>query len=203
MPGIDLDASDLTILNRLNEKGRATYSELAEELGLTVPTVKSRIDKLLKIGVVNHFGIYLNPHALTTDTSAILFFQVMKEKKQMFLDHLKTLEEIKTVYEALDEFNVILITQFQPLNMHQVLFEKLRSHSSVTKGQVQILITEVFTKPHRIPMHSPRLNIKCEYCGKQISENYETIKIDDNRHYFCCPVCLRNYTKWHEDIVTK
>jgi Lrp/AsnC family transcriptional regulator for asnA, asnC and gidA len=203
MSSIDLDASDLTILNRLNEKGRATYSELAEELGLTVPTVKSRIEKMLKIGIISRFGIYLNPHALTTDPSAMLLFQVLKEKKTEFLDHLKTLEEIKTVYEALDEYNVVVITQFQPLSMHQLLFEQLRSHSSVNQGYIKILITEVFSNPHRIPMHTPRLNIKCEYCGSQVSENYESIKIGDTRHYFCCPICLKNYTKWHRDVISR
>ena len=203
MPLIDLDSSDLTILNRLNEHGRTTYSDLAEKLMLTVPTVKSRIDKLLKLGVINQFGIYLNPHKLTGDPSALFYFQVDKEKVQSFIEHLQSLEEIKSVYEVLDQYNVLVMTQFQPINMLQILYQELQTHSSIKNSRIQIMMKEVFSKPHRIPQHSTILNLKCEYCGKKISQDYETIKIKDTRHYFCCPICLRNYTKWRKDHKTR
>ena len=77
---------------------------------LTVPTVKSRINKLIKLGVIDHFGIYLNPHTLTGDPSAILHFQVMKDDVQSFVDHLQSLDEIKSVYEVLDNYNLLVIT---------------------------------------------------------------------------------------------
>ena len=177
MPNIDLDASDLTILNRLNEKGRATYSELAEELRITVPTVKSRIDNLVKKGVIKHFGVYLNPHTFTTNTSAMLYFQVISGEKKLFLSLLEGLEEIKTVYEVLDEFNIVVITQFQSMNMHNEIFEKLQTHQSVKKGKIQIVLAEVFSKPHKVPQNTTQLNVKCEYCGKRISDEYESLKV--------------------------
>ncbi len=202
MPLIDLDTSDLTILNQLNENGRVTYSQLAKKLMLTVPTVKSRIDKLLKMGVINHFGTYLNPHKLTGDPSALFYFQVNKEDVQSFLEHLHSLEEIKSVFEVLDPFNILVITQFQPLNMIQILYQKLQAQSFIKNSHIQIVMKEVFSKPHRIPQHETILNLKCEYCGKKISEDYESIKIKETRHFFCCPICLRNYTKWLKDQKT-
>ncbi len=203
MPNIDLDASDLTILNRLNEKGRATYSELAEELRLTVPTVKSRIDNLIKKGVIKQFGVYLNPHTFTTNTSAILFFQVISSEKGLFLTYLEELDAIKTVYEVLDEFNIIAITQFQSMNMHNDIFEKLQIHPSVKKGKIQIALAEIFSKPHKVPQNTTQLNVKCEYCGKKITDDYETLKTEDTRHYFCCTSCLRNYIKWRNEVTSK
>jgi len=203
MPNIDLDVSDLTILNRLNEKGRATYSELAEELKLTVPTVKSRIDNLIRKGVIKQFGIYLNPHTFTTNTSAILFFQVISGEKKLFLTHLEELEAIKTVYEVLDEYNIVAITQFQSMNLHNDIFEKLQTHPSVKKGKIQIVLAEIFSKPHKIPQNTTQLNIKCEYCGKRITDDYESLKTENTRHYFCCTSCLRNYKKWREEVTSK
>ncbi|MHA2073761.1 MAG: Lrp/AsnC family transcriptional regulator, partial [Candidatus Hodarchaeales archaeon] len=97
---IQLDNNDLIILDKLNENGRTTYSELAQELSLTVPTIKSRIDKLLKIGVIHHIGIYLNPHSLTRDSTALIKLEIDKNKKKEFLDFLLSLEEIKDVFEA-------------------------------------------------------------------------------------------------------
>ncbi|MFX0123928.1 MAG: winged helix-turn-helix transcriptional regulator [Candidatus Hodarchaeota archaeon] len=195
---IELDNADLTILNRLNENGRTTYSELANELNITVPTVKSRIEKLTKIGVIHHIGIYLNPHSLTNESAALIKVKVDKEKKEKFIDFLTSINEIREVFEVLDEFNILMITQNQPLNMHHILFEEVKAHSSIKNAEISILVKEVFANPHRIPKQSQLLNVRCEYCGKQISDSYESEKFEDIRHYFCCTSCLRNYKKWRE-----
>lgn len=199
---IELDSNDLIILDKLNENGRTTYSELANELKLTVPTVKSRLDKLLKIGVIHHIGVYLNPHSLTNDSSALIALQVDKNKKQEFIDFLLSSEEIKVVYEVLDELNFIIITQIQPLNMHQLLFEELKIHPTVNRAKLSLLIKEIVSKPHRIPKHNTLLNIQCEYCGKTITESYESEKFDQVQHYFCCKSCLGNYRKWRKTQIS-
>ncbi|MFX0016704.1 MAG: winged helix-turn-helix transcriptional regulator [Promethearchaeota archaeon] len=201
MQKIELDNTDLTILNRLNENGRSTYSEIADELNLTVPTVKSRIEKLMKIGVIHHIGIYLNPHSLTNESAALIHLKVKKEMIKEFINFLNTINEVREVFEVLDEFNMLIITQNQPLNMHQILFEKIKSFSCIEGAKINILLKEVFSNPHRIPEQSQLLNINCEYCGKQISDSYETEKIEDIRHYFCCTSCLRNYKKWRESQI--
>jgi DNA-binding Lrp family transcriptional regulator len=193
---IELDNNDLVILDKLNENGRTTYSELAQELGLTVPTIKSRLDKLLKIGVIHHIGIYLNPHSLTNDSAALIKLEIDKSKKKEFLEFLISLEEIKDVFEALDEYNIVLITQIQPLQMHQLLFNEIKSRSGIKRANLILLIKEIASKPHRIPKQNTLLNIRCEYCGKVITSSYESEKFDDVRHYLCCKSCLNNYKKW-------
>lgn len=195
---IELDDKDIIILSKLNENGRATYSELANELHLTVPTVKSRIEKLLKIGVIHHIGIYLNPHSLTAESTSLINLQVDKSNKDALLEHLRSLEEAKEIYEALDEFNILVITQIQPLNMHQLFFEELKSHPLVDRAKLTILVREVLANPHRIPKDTTLLNIRCEYCGKKITGTYESEKFDNVRHYFCCKSCLSNYNKWRK-----
>ena len=94
------------------------------------------------------------------------------------------------------------LTQILPLNMHQIFFEEIRTNSHTEGAKISILLKEVFSSPHRIPKHSQLLNIRCEYCGKQISESYETEKFEGIRHYFCCTSCLRNYKKWREAQVS-
>ncbi|MHA1330457.1 MAG: winged helix-turn-helix transcriptional regulator [Candidatus Hodarchaeales archaeon] len=199
---IELDDKDLTILSRLNEDGRTTYSDLAAELALTVPTVKSRIDKLIKIGVIDHIGVYLKPHSLTKEGAALISLHVSSKDLEEIINYLSSLEEIREVYEVLDEFNILILTQHQPLNMHHLIFEELKNNALVKKAQIKILTKELFSKPHRIPKDSFLLNIRCEYCGKQITESYESEKLADVRHYFCCSSCLKNYKKWWQKQIS-
>ena len=114
------------------------------------------------------------------------------------MDHLKSFNEIKSIFELLDSYNILVITHFQPLNLHQMLFEKLQTHSSVKHGKIHILLKEIQSKPHQIPKSTTSINLKCDYCGKKITGEYESLKIKNNRYYFCCTSCLANYKKWYE-----
>ncbi|MFX1514361.1 MAG: winged helix-turn-helix transcriptional regulator [Promethearchaeota archaeon] len=200
---ITLDKKDMTILSRLNEDGRITYSQLANELQLTVPTVKSRIEKLTKIGVIHHIGVYLNPHSLTSDSAVIIALKVKTTQKKEFTEHISSLEEVREVFEVLDEYNFLILSQIQSQDSSQVLFEQLLALPQVETGKITILLKEVQMNPHRIPTNTTLLNVNCEYCGKQITGSYETAMIDEVRHYFCCKTCLKSYLKWRANQKNK
>jgi DNA-binding Lrp family transcriptional regulator len=195
---IELDQKDLIILERLNKDGRMTYSQLGTELNLSIPSIRSRIEKLLKIGVIDYIGIHLNPHSLTSDNSAIISTKVDSKEKKQFFAFLSTLESVKTVYEVLDEDNVIIITQNISFFDSEKLFEKLRQRSEVLNVKISFVTKEIFSKPHLIPKNTKLLNIQCEYCGKQIQGKYETGKFENVSHYFCCKSCLSNYIDWRK-----
>ena len=47
-----LDLIDLKIIESLGENGRVRLSELAEIVGLSLPSVSERLDKLQKNGII-------------------------------------------------------------------------------------------------------------------------------------------------------
>ncbi|MHA2225064.1 MAG: winged helix-turn-helix transcriptional regulator [Candidatus Hodarchaeales archaeon] len=198
---IELDQKDLTILERLNKDGRITYSQLGTELSLSIPSIRSRIEKLLKIGVIDYIGIHLNPHTLTSDNSAIISVKVDPKEKDQFTSFLSTLESVKSVYEVMDEYNVHIITQHVSFSDSEKLFEVLRQRSEVHSAKISFVTKEVFSKPHHIPKSTKLLNIQCEYCGKQIESTYETGRYENVPHYFCCRSCLKNYGDWRKSQI--
>ena len=193
---IELDQKDLVILERLNKDGRITYSKLGEELNLSVPSIKSRIEKLQKIGVFDYIGIHLNPHTMTSDGAAIIRLKVSPDDKDQLFEFLSSSELIKVVHEIMDEYNVNIITQFCSILESNQFFESLMKRQEVEHAKISFITRRVLTKPHRIPKGTKLLNVRCEYCGKQIEMNYEVGKFDQVPHYFCCTSCLRNYKKW-------
>ncbi|MHA1977703.1 MAG: AsnC family transcriptional regulator [Candidatus Hodarchaeales archaeon] len=195
---IKLDQKDLVILERLNEDGRITYSQLGSELNLSIPSIRSRIEKLLKIGVIDYIGIHLNPHALTREKSAIIKVKVDPKEKEQFCKFLATLESVKTVFEVIDEHNVRIVTQNVNFSDSENLFEILGERSGVHSVKISYISKEVFSKPHLIPKTTTLLNVQCEYCGKHIEGSYETTKFENVPHYYCCKSCLKNYIKWRK-----
>jgi DNA-binding Lrp family transcriptional regulator len=200
---IELDQKDLVILERLNKDGRITYSQLGEELNLSVPSIKSRIEKLQKIGVFDYIGIHLNPHTMTSDGAAIIALKVDPDEKDQLFEFLSLSELIRVVYEVIDEYNVNIVTQHCSFLESDQLFESLIKRPEVQHAKISFIKRRVLTKPHRIPKGTKLLNVRCEYCGKQIESKYEVGKFDQVPHYFCCTSCLGNYKKWRKSQLKK
>lgn len=43
---IEVDAVDKVLIRRLQQDGRASYTELGKEVGLSAPTVRARVQRL-------------------------------------------------------------------------------------------------------------------------------------------------------------
>ena len=67
-----LDTIDLKILAELQESGRESASNIAENIKVSVPTITERMRKLQESGVILRFQAVLNPSDLGLDVSAII-----------------------------------------------------------------------------------------------------------------------------------
>ncbi|MEE9410907.1 MAG: winged helix-turn-helix transcriptional regulator, partial [Candidatus Heimdallarchaeota archaeon] len=70
-----VDKKDLIILEELLKNSRISYSKLAKIVKLTVPAVKSRIDKLIQTGIIDNFSIDINYDLLTDGKQNILMIK--------------------------------------------------------------------------------------------------------------------------------
>jgi Lrp/AsnC family leucine-responsive transcriptional regulator len=60
----NLDEVDRRLLARLMRQGRATWADLADELGLTAPAIAQRVRRLEDRGVIKHFAAWVAPEAI-------------------------------------------------------------------------------------------------------------------------------------------
>lgn len=68
----DLDALDARIVAILRADGRASYAEIGEEVNLSAPAVKRRVDRLLASGAIRGFTAVVDPAALGWGTEAFV-----------------------------------------------------------------------------------------------------------------------------------
>ena len=64
---LELDSYDVSILKALLKDGRKSFREISRETGITTPTVKSRFDRLVKVGFIK-------------SVSPILDFNIVEEE---------------------------------------------------------------------------------------------------------------------------
>jgi DNA-binding Lrp family transcriptional regulator len=67
-----LDKNDLTILPTLARDCRTSYSSIGSQIGLTSKSVKARVKKMVRSGVIEKFVVRVNPAAFGYRTALVL-----------------------------------------------------------------------------------------------------------------------------------
>ena len=70
--GPAIDAVDRQLIDLLLDNGRASYAELARQVGLSSPAVHERVGKLEAAGVITGYRAIVDPAALGLDVTALV-----------------------------------------------------------------------------------------------------------------------------------
>ena len=72
---LELDDLDLDIVRILSDDGRASYSEMSKALGVSVGTVRNRVNQMRDTGML-YFNVWLDPHRSGIGVIATLLLRV-------------------------------------------------------------------------------------------------------------------------------
>ena len=96
-----LDATDVLILDRLQRDGRAKRTELAEAVGLSIPSVSDRMRKLEARGVLTGFHATVDAKRLGQDVTAFVFVQSSgSEHYAEFVASVGALDEVQELHSV-------------------------------------------------------------------------------------------------------
>lgn len=189
---MNLDAIDLGILRILHEDARTPIFDIAKKLRVSRPTVKARIDKMLRAGVIKRFAAIVDRDAICENT--IVLIRLKAQDLESVLGELKKMEEVSEVYHTTGERNVVCKAIVQGrAEVKDVLVSISRLKVSDVESQ---LILSTAKEEYEMGI-GPEIGVtlRCEYCGSTIAGTPRKFKIHNSEHYFCCPICLRNYRK--------
>jgi DNA-binding Lrp family transcriptional regulator len=87
-----MDSIDQEILNILKEDGRASHTDIAEEIGVSEGTIRNRIEKMKAEDVIEKFTVHVKNQGisaiilveLSTDADIEYFFDQLSEDMRVF-----------------------------------------------------------------------------------------------------------------------
>lgn len=137
-----LDAIDLKILAELQESGRESASNIAENIKVSVPTITERMRKLQESGVVLGFQAILNPSDLGLDVSAIITVISGSSQyyKEVTIEAKKTSEVVQCFSTTGNGSHTLLVTT-KNSNTLEELLRKIQSWPGVTRTETQIILS--------------------------------------------------------------
>ncbi|MDG6961388.1 MAG: winged helix-turn-helix transcriptional regulator [Nitrososphaerota archaeon] len=73
---IQLDGTDVRIIEMLQEDRRTVYKDIAQKAGVSLPTVRSRIQRLVELGVIKKFAVIVDADRILGKVRGVLLPQV-------------------------------------------------------------------------------------------------------------------------------
>jgi DNA-binding Lrp family transcriptional regulator len=175
---VKLDEYDLKLINLLMENSRLSLSELSRLLSLSRQTVKARLERLEKEGIIEKYTVKVSPELEKVGETVIVILETDRPEKLEDSPEITEINKVtsrryvvKAVVDRLSELSDILESpDFKVLEVMPVLKSKKR---------------EVVLKI-KVPF-------KCDYCGKEIVDEPLIYKYRNRVYFFCCKVCLREF----------
>ncbi len=163
---MNLDEYDLKILDLLSRNSRLSYSEIGNILGLTRQTVRARIARLEKEGIIERYTIKVS---LKTD-NPIFFLKIRSDSVP---------EGFQEIYRiGKNRYLVKLIAE---------------SPDDLGNAALNYEVEEVIPVAEHFELETPeipKINFRCDYCGKEAFEKPFTYRLHNRIYVFCCPTCL-------------
>jgi Lrp/AsnC family transcriptional regulator for asnA, asnC and gidA len=133
-----IDELDLKIISHLQENGRIPVAELAKKLNQPENTVRYRIERLLKNGVIRRFTALVDPRALGLNVSAAVMFKVDPKKLDQLLEKLTSMKDVTNIYQLSGEWDLIAVVFAKDIQDLHERVEELRRAEGVKEMNVMI-----------------------------------------------------------------
>ncbi|MCW7538650.1 Lrp/AsnC family transcriptional regulator [Aquabacterium sp. A7-Y] len=143
----DLDRTDRKILAFLQEHGRASNLELAEQVSMSAAQVLRRHRRLEEAGVITRYETRLNPASL--GLNVIAFIHVSMEKGHIrelpkFKDLIADLPQVLECYSVTGDFDyVIKVIERDLKSLSNFLMDTLMQLPGVTGVRSSVCLDEI------------------------------------------------------------
>ncbi len=185
---LKLDEIDLGILKILRENSRASISMIAKRLGVSRPTVRSRMSRLKSTGVIKKFTVILDESVMSE--KVVFFISITTEKPRDIIENLLELDGISEAYLTSGDKNIICKAEVSDTREFKELMEKI--YEMRVGVESNIVLSLLKRKEIEVePGMSFQLN--CDFCRNEIVGKVHTYKRHRREYYFCCPTCLKKF----------
>jgi DNA-binding Lrp family transcriptional regulator len=195
---LNLDDVDRKILRELQQDGRASFRDISSRIDVSTPTVSSRVQAMVDVGLIKGYSTMLDADMLG-QVSAALILESRPADLDKIVGRIRDEEIVRQIY-ILSDSRILCILSFYNQIKYQRFLESLAQVPEIARMDNSMVM--------RVPKESPRaaltdeagLLIRCYYCGHMMKDEGIKIKLDGKYHYLCCSVCEKLYREKYEKL---
>jgi DNA-binding Lrp family transcriptional regulator len=108
-----MDETDVKILKNLLSDARMSYRKVAEEIGVSPPTVLARVEKLESDGIIRSYSTLLDHEKLGYDLTAIIEITATKGKIVDLERQIAKFPNVCAVYDITGLTDMVVVAKFK------------------------------------------------------------------------------------------
>jgi DNA-binding Lrp family transcriptional regulator len=140
---IALDEIDIRILRKLISDARLSYRNIAEQIGVSPPTVLARVEKLEKNRIIKSYSALLDHEKLGYDLTAIIEVTAIKNKVGEVEKVLSKYENVCAIYDITGLTDMIIVAKFRNRKELSDFVKKELSIPSVQRTNTHLVFITV------------------------------------------------------------
>ncbi len=163
---MNLDEYDLKIIDLLARDSRMSYSQIGRILGLTRQTVKSRISRLEEEGIIERYTVKVS----LKSNRPVFFLKLRSDGKPEGFSEIYRIGKDRYLVKLESEGDQDIVRIATMYDIEEII-PVVEHFESETPG-------------------IPKINFRCDYCGKEAFDKPHTYRLHNKLYVFCCPTCL-------------
>lgn len=140
---LTLDRMNLEILELLQEDGRRSYVDVAEEMDRAESTVRDRIQRLEDFGVIQRYTAVLDPQKLGLNGRAVVHARVPERGLQEALDGLLSVPEVTNIHHTTGEHNLGLVLSAGDMGDLERVLRRISTSASLQDVRSDVILRSV------------------------------------------------------------
>lgn len=144
---IKIDAIDLKIIRTLQQDGRITNLQLANQIGLSPAPTLERVKKLEKAAIIGSYHARINEEALGITIKAFIQVSLARQKDntiQSFASQIRQLDEVIECYQVTGSFDYQLKVMVKDITaFDKLISEKLGKIEEIGQLESYIIISTI------------------------------------------------------------
>ncbi|MGQ9723713.1 MAG: Lrp/AsnC family transcriptional regulator [Candidatus Jordarchaeum sp.] len=140
---LKIDDTDEKLIRMLSEDSRKSYKEIADKLGLSIITVRKRLQKLVDEEIIKKFTIILNPELFKNKIISLVTIHPAAHRQNEIIETIAKLEEVEEAHLMTGGCGLSMKVHVNSLIELNKFIEKVRGIQGVISVESCIVLRKV------------------------------------------------------------
>lgn len=136
-----VDETDLKILDELRRDGRASFSDIAEKLGIATSTVTGRVQKMEENGVITGYKPEIDYENLGFELTSMIAIKAEAEKIEDTAEKLESNKRVLSFFEVTGKTDMIVVSRFIDREDMNAFLKELQQTDGVRSTETNVILT--------------------------------------------------------------
>ncbi|WP_114285310.1 Lrp/AsnC family transcriptional regulator [Candidatus Halocynthiibacter alkanivorans] len=136
----ELDNADKKLIGLLRQNGRAAISDLAIDMGLSRVTVRKRLERLVKTGVIESFTVRLGGNAEKHMIRAVMLVCIDGAKSEAASRAINKITEVSGFYSTSGQWDAMIMLEAESLERFDRTLREMGAIPGFLRSETSIML---------------------------------------------------------------